>query len=368
MKKGSNRRDFLKLAGLASLGLSSSMASAFQLKAIQAALEANSSEKNDYKALVCLFMSGGNDSFNMVVPAGTPEYNEYSITRSDMALPQNELNQLNLLNSDGRNFGTHPSLQKTASLFNAGHLAFLNNTGPLIVPTTKETYQNNSVPLPLGLFSHADQQRNWQTADPGHRSNVGWGGKLADLMSEMNSNSIISMNISLSGTNIFQYGNEHAEFSIKPNSGAPSITGYQNNWGINKERRKAIDKFFNRTYSNIFEQTYIDLLKSGQEGSNQFQQAIEAVPEFNTVFNDDNLSQSFKMIAKTIAARETLGFKRQIFFIRFNGWDHHSDLLIKQQEMFNALDLALYSFAEVLNELNLFESVTTFTMSDFGRT
>jgi uncharacterized protein (DUF1501 family) len=368
MNNRHNRRKFLKLAGLASLGLSTPVISAFNLKAMQAAANDNSSSKDDYKALVCFFMSGGNDSFNMLVPKGDAEYNEYSVTRSDMALPQGELHALQALNGNGKTFGLHPSLNGTANLFNNGHLAFVTNTGTLVEPTTKQQYQNNSVRLPLGLFSHSDQQHHWQTANPGERTTVGWGGKVADLIHDVNSNPIISMNISLSGTNIFQYGETLAEFSINPTSGASNINGYNNNWGINKERRKAIDKFFEREYDDIYEQTYINILKSGQQGSSQFQEAIEAVPDFNTVFEEDKVSQSFKMIAKTIAARQALGFKRQIFFIRYNGWDHHNDLLALQEEMFKTVDKGFMSFAEVLNELDVFDKVTTFTMSDFSRT
>ncbi len=368
MTSKQKRRDFLKIAGLASLGLSTSTLSAFNLKAIQAAALDNSDNKaDDYKALVCLFLAGGNDSFNMLVPRGNAEYEEYAATRSDMALAQDELQPLNQT-VDGKTFGLHPSMPQTAGLFNNGMAAFLANTGALVVPTSKEQYQNNSVPLPLGLFSHADLQRHWQTANPGERTHIGWAGKIADLMHDVNTNPIISMNISLSGTNVFQYGNTVTEFSVNPVKGAAKITGYNSNGGINLERRKAINKFFQRNYDNIFEKTYIDILKAGQESSAQFQEAVEAVPEFNTTFDEEKVSQSFKMIAKVIAARQTLGFKRQIFFIKYNGWDHHSNLLTDQLTMLKNVDNALMSFAEVLNELDVFDKVTTFSMSDFGRT
>ncbi len=369
MKKGHNRRDFIKLAGLASLGLSASMVSAFNLKAIQsAALDNSGTKKTDYKALVCLFLAGGNDSYNMLVPKGNNEYAKYSQTRSEMAIPQNDLVGIKAKNSDGRSFGLHPSMPDIAALFNAGDLAFLCNTGSLIQPTTKKQYKNKSVLLPIGLFSHADMQKHWQSANPVQRTGIGWGGKIADMMHDVNDNDIISMNISLSGTNIFQYGNKVSEFSIKAGTGAENIAGYGYQKGFGRRRTQAIDQFFNRKYNNVFEKTYMNILKNAREGGTQFEKAIKEIPELQTEFAGDRISQSFKMVAKTIMARKILGFKRQIFFIKYNGWDHHSDLLTRQKEMLKVVNDALKSFAEALNEIDMFNNVTTFTMSDFGRT
>jgi uncharacterized protein (DUF1501 family) len=363
-----NRRDFIKLAGLTALGLSSPVSSLFKLNAIKAAALDNSGRDRDYKALVCLYLGGGNDSFNMLIPFGDAEYNEYAVTRSNLAIPKNDIIPIDVLNGNGKTFGLHPDFPDVATLFNNNHLAFINNTGTLVQPTTKEEYLNNSVPLPLGLFSHSDQTQQWQTAVPDQRIPVGWAGRLADLMHGSNSNPNIPMNISLSGTNIFQYGNSTVEFSIDPYGGSESIYGYGANWGVNPGRTQGIDMLLNRQYNDIYEKTYIDVLKGAHEGSLQFREAIEAVPDFNTVFEVDQVSQSFHMVAKVIAARETLGFERQIFFIRYDGWDHHDELLNNQAEMLTFVNNGLKSFAEVLNELGVFDQVTTFSMSDFSRT
>jgi len=368
MKTIRNRRDFLKIAGLTALGLSSPVSSIFKLNAIKAASLDNSGRDRDYKALVCLYQGGGNDSFNMLIPRGDAEYNEYAITRSNLAIPKNNILPINVQNGNGKLFGLHPSMQDTANLFNSEHLAFINNIGTLVQPTTKEEFMNNSVPLPLGLFSHSDQTQQWQTAVPNQRVAVGWAGRLADLMHESNSNPNIPMNISLSGTNIFQYGNNTVEFSIDPYGGSESIYGYGADWGLNVGRTQGIDMLLNREYTDIYEKTYIDVLKGAHEGSLEFKEAIEAVPDFNTVFEVDEVSQSFHMVAKVIAARETLGFERQIFFIDYGGWDHHDELLNNQETMLQFVNNGLKSFAEVLNELGLFDQVTTFSMSDFSRT
>lgn len=368
MKNRYNRRDFLRTAGLVSMGLTTPLTSLFKLNALKAASLDNSNRDDAYKALVCLYLGGGNDSFNMLIPRGDAEYNEYAITRSNLAIPQNELVPINILNGNGKSFGLHPSMPDVANIFNGNHLAFINNVGTLIQPTTKQQFYDNSVPLPLGLFSHADQTQQWQTANPGQRTAIGWAGKVADLISDMNGNQNISMNISLSGTNIFQYGNSSVEFSIDPYGGANNIYGYGSDWGVNIGRTQALDQMMNRQYSDIYEKSYMNVLKTAHDGSQQFSEAIANVSDFNTVFEDDEVSQSFNMIAKVIAAREDLGAQRQIFFIEYGTWDHHDELLNNQQEMLSIVNNGLKSFAQVLNELGVFDQVTTFTMSDFSRT
>jgi len=142
----------------------------------------------EYKALVCFMMSGGNDSFNMLVPRGNAEYNEYAITRSNQALAQNDLLPIEPLTSDGKSYGLHPAMTNMQNLFQSGDLAFISNIGTLVEPLSREQYEQGTAGMPLGLFSHADQQQQWQTALPNDRASVGWGGKIADLMYESNTN------------------------------------------------------------------------------------------------------------------------------------------------------------------------------------
>ncbi len=368
MKSRYNRRNFLKTASLVSMGLATPVTSLFKLNALKAASLDNSGRDGTYKALVCLYLGGGNDSFNMLIPRGNAEYSEYAITRSNLAIPKNDIVPIDVQNGNGKSFGLHPSMPDLGNIFNDNHLAFINNVGTLIQPTTKEEFYNNSVPLPLGLFSHADQTQQWQTANPGQRTPIGWAGKIADLINDMNGNPNISMNISLSGTNVFQYGNSHVEFSIDPYGGSDNIYGYGFDWGVNIGRTQALDMMMNRQYSDMYEKSYMDVLKNAHEGSQQFSEAIANVPDFNTVFEVDDVSQSFNMIAKVIAAREDLEAERHIFFIDYGGWDHHDELLNNQQEMLTFVNNGLKSFAEVLNELGVYDQVTTFTMSDFSRT
>ena len=169
---------------------------------------------NDYKALVCILQAGGNDSFNMLLPTGNSAYSEYATTRSNQALAKNSILNLTHTNSGLPSLGVHPSMPEVQQLYNSGRLGFLSNIGTLVQPTSKSQFENGSVSLPLGLFSHADQIQQWQTSVPQSRASSGWGGRMSDILQSMNNNQNISMNISLSGRNIFQSGNTTSEYTI----------------------------------------------------------------------------------------------------------------------------------------------------------
>lgn len=368
--KHKSRRQFIKQFGLGALGLTTA-SSVSQLKAINAAYLNNSSNllNNDYKAIVCFFMAGGNDSFNMVVPRGNPEYDEYAVTRSDLAISQNELLPITPVTSDGRQYGLNPAMTNIHQLFNTGNVSFINNVGPLIEPTTKITYQNDSSPIPLGLFSHSDQLKNCQTGLPHIRTHFGWGGRMADMVNSMNSNENVSMNISLSGTNIFQYGQTLVEFAIDPYDGSPGINGYDPMAsGFNGSRTEGIDLLLGVDHPDMYKKTYTDILKRSLDGSIEFRAAMEQIGNLNTVFSDNRISQSFRRITEVIMARDILGFKRQIFFVRMGGWDMHGELIESHERNLTVVDNALGEFAAGLNEIGMFDAVTTFTISDFGRT
>ena len=365
-----SRRDFLKTFGIAALGTTVS-SSVFRLNAINSAFLNNSSSLNDgYKALVCFFQTGGNDSFNMIMPRGGTEYEDYVSTRSNLAIAQNEILPINPAISDGKEYGLHPSFTNIQQLFNDNKLAFINNIGSLITPTSKNEFQNKSVPLPLGLFSHSDQIQQWQTASPHIRTPYGWGGSLAEMMEDQNTNQNISMNISTSGTNVFQYGKRIVDFSISPYGGSVGIEGYnkeaQN--GFDFHRSKAIDAILNKNYDDIYKETYASVLKKSRDGSSEFQEAIENVNDLTVDFSKNRISQSFNIIAKTIQASETLGFKRQIFFIEYGGWDHHDGLLTGHANKLTIVNDAFAEFAAALEEMGMFDQVTTFSISEFGRT
>ncbi len=370
MKNKYSRRKFLGLSGCAAMGYTSLFSSLINLKALNAAAMSNMATvvNGDYKALVCFFQMGGNDSFNMLIPKGNAEHAEYAEVRSNLAIPQNEVLALNGSVADGRIFGVHPSMPEVQNLYNDGKLAFISNIGTLVAPSTREDFWNNNGPFPVGLFSHSDQIQQWQTAQLLDRSTKGWGGKVADIINDMNSNSNISMNVSLAGSNIFQTGEHTTEYVVDPREGSVGIYGFNDDWDFNQAKTSAINSMLDQEYQDIFKKTYVDVIRTSVDANEEFNAALEGVGDFATTFSNNNISRSFEMIAKIISQRETLGFKRQIFFVNFGGWDHHDELLDNQMGMLSVVSKAMGEFNSVLEEMDMADCVTTFSVSEFGRT
>jgi len=363
-----SRRKFIGQS-CAAVGYTTLLSSLINLKAFAAATADNSSiVGGDYKALVFIMLNGGNDSYNMLVPRGNTEYNEYAVSRSNLALTQDTLLPINPITTDGREFGLNPSLTGMQQLFETNKIALISNVGTLIEPLTKQDYLDNIKPRPLGLFSHSDQLQHWQTGRPHERTHRGWGGRIADLIQSMNSNQNISMNISLNGLNTFQYGEQVVPYVITAD-GAITIVGWEETDLYNTTRRTALNTMLENDYFDIYKNTYINTKKASNEAGLEFNAAIDALPPFTTVFPENNsLAGQLRMVAKTIAARNTLGFSRQIFFVELGGFDNHDTLLQVHGERLNILDDALHYFYALTNELNVADSVTTFNGSDFGRT
>ena len=359
-----SRRKFLGQASCAAIGSTSLFSTLLDLKKINAAVASSSNLLDgNYKAMVCMMQAGGNDSFNMLIPTETSAYNHYATTRSNLAIPLNDVLSLN-----GTNHGLHPAMTGVQTLYNQNKLSFISNVGTLIHPITKQEYYDESVDIPLGLFSHADQAQQWQTSIPHDRTAVGWGGKTADLLQSMNGNSNISMNISLAGTNTFQKGTETVEYVIDPYNGAIGIEGYN---GANARQQiitNSVDHFIDQAYADMYKKTYVDVIKVARDSHEEFSDAIDGVSDFTTQFSDNDVSQSMHMIAKTIAARDTLGVQRQIFFVEFGGWDHHDEVLDSQDEMLAVLSDAMKEFNDAMEEIGTAGCVSTFTMSEFSRT
>ena len=367
------RRRFIGEAGCAAIGtttLFSTLANLFMTNTIAAERHRFS---NDYKALVCFFLSGGNDSYNMLVPRSTTAYDEYALTRADLALAQSSLLPINPITAGSADYGLHPSLTDVQTLFEDTNLAFVSNVGTLVEPITDyNDYYGGIKDLPLGLYSHADQQQQWQTSVPHIRQAVGWGGRVADIMQSMNSYQGISMNISLAGRNVFQSGNTVLEYAIKNSGngaeGIRPIQYYDNEGFLNLIRNAAITDFMSQTYSNVFQQTFASQTGNALEAQQIFSAAIANVPAFATTFSNHYMSRNMEMIAKVIAARTQLGMTRQTFFVDLGGWDMHNEVLNSQDYLFGVVNDALIEFYTVLEELGMENDVTTFSVSEFGRT
>lgn len=379
-KRKISRRSFIGQASCAAIGTMPFLSTALNLGMINT-LSARPhiiSNTGDYKAMVCILLAGGIDSFNVLVPTNDDDYTHYQNTRGSLALDRDatdpaQLLELNYSNTDGKEFSVHGGMDKVRDLFNDGDLSFVANIGTLIEPIANQTEYYNKQ-RPLGLYSHNDQIMQWQTSVPQSRSAVGVGGRMADILHDMNTIDEISMNISLSGKNRFQTGNEIIEYSINRNTDETNI-GYtrysasrSNSGALNYMRDQAITSMAEQEYADIFSQTMGSLTSQTNSSIEIFRSALSRLQPMNTVFSDTNLSEDLKKIAETISIRQHLGANRQIFFVTLGGWDHHDNVIQQQELMLPMVSNALHEFKLALEEIGMYDDVVTFTISDFSRT
>lgn len=370
-----NRRNFLGQASCAAIGSVTTMNTLFNLIATNNLSVASSTPPDDYKAIVCILLAGGNDSFNMLMPNGMG-YANYATTRSNLAIPQNDIIGLTPISGSNPELGIHPSMTHLADMFNAGDAALIANVGTLVEPIANYTeYRSTAKRKPLGLFSHSDQIEQWQTSIPDERQAFGWGGRMADLLNATNGNSGISMNISLSGRNVFQSGKEVLEYSISnQGNGASGIEqlGTGDAGILNRLRNNAVDSLMGDIYGNVFKETFAELTTSTIESQKIFDAAMEQVGTFPSVFDDEDhyLSQNLRMMARVISSAQALDQKRQIFFTTIGGWDHHDEVLNNQEVMLGLVSKGISQFYEAMDEIDpeMKDKVTLFTVSDFART
>jgi uncharacterized protein (DUF1501 family) len=361
-----SRRKFMGSLPCLALGTSTLYNSLINLKAMNAIMGSTSTTGNDYKALICIQLSGGNDSYNMLIPRGNTEYAEYAAVRSNLAIPQNQILPINPEITDGRDFGLHPSMTGLRDIFESGKAAFVSNVGTLVEPVTKPGLEMGNVKVPLGLLSHSDQIMHWQTAFPQDRTTTGWGGKMADILKSMNEDVGVSMNISLGGNNVFQRGEDVTEYAINA-SGGVSIVGFDFDEPFFNLMKEDVTDMMSQNYEDIFRNSYNGVLKRSVESNEIFNSAVEGTT-INTQFSDTNLSQKMRMVARSIASREQLGAKRQIFYVDIGGFDNHDELINNHSLLMKTVDDAFSEFYAATEELGVSDCVTTFTISDFART
>lgn len=377
LKQKISRRQFIGQANCAAVGTASLLSSLLSLRLTAGA--ASASNFTDYKALVCLFLNGGNDSFNMLVPRQQNAYNEYEQVRggvggSGLAIPRANLHQItstlqNSPNGAGySDFGIHPDLPYLKTLYDQGDLAFVSNVGSLIEPTSLVQYNDGSKALPEGLFSHPDHQVHWQTLVPQVRGSApkGWGGRMAEVMSHANQQSNISMNISLSGANVLQSGTTTVPYITDP-GGVVELKNY----GQDPTLQLAVDDILGQHYQSIYSKTLAHANRNSIDASVAFKSALDSL---STPFDPSIISgetQTYKrlsMVSKIMEARTALSMKRQIFFVERGGWDHHNELLTPQSDLFIELNEAIEIFWTAIQSMGLQNNVVLYTASDFGRT
>ena len=360
------RRGFLTHS--CSLGIASATMTSTLLQ-LGLSRSAAAQSASGYRALVCVLLAGGNDSYNMLVPTDNDQFAEYQGIRADLALQQNSLLVLPGTTANGRSYGLHPGMSELHSLFSSGDAAMIANVGTLLEAFDAQAVENGSAKLPLGLFSHADQINQWQTAVPDARIAQGWGGRIADLMQDVNVQNGVSMNISLSGSNVFQSGNQVGEYSIEAaGDGAPGLNAYDDGTDFGALKKRMVDDLLAVQQQHILRREYSRRLRGAIDAQAVFVDALQTSPTLNAQFSPGYFSQSLRQIARVIGARDALGVSRQTFFVTVGGWDHHDDVLDNQANMLPSISAGLQEFRDALLELGVFDQVTTFTTSDFGRT
>jgi uncharacterized protein (DUF1501 family) len=320
----------------------------------------------DYRALVCVFLFGGNDSFNMLVPRSTAEYDAYAAARQNLAVARDQLLPILPTISDGADYGVHPSMPGLQALFEQGQAAFVANVGPLIEPTTKAQYQAKSVLLPPQLFSHNDQQDQWHSLRGRMLSDTGWAGRMADLIRVNVASQQLATNVSLAGNTLFQSGGDTVAYSMGA-TGPTQFTGFGAT-GFQLEQRRAFERIINAPYDSIYARGFAEVQRRAVEAADRVTTAIGQAPALTTVFPTSPLGQQLQTVARLIAVRSQLAMQRQVFFVSTGGFDSHDDQLVNQPNLLGNVSACLAAFHAATVELGVASAVTTFTQSDFGRT
>lgn len=370
MNTSVSRRQFLRQIGCTGMSAIPLLNTLLNLRLMEGVAQASAPAPGEYRALVCILLAGGNDSFNMLVPREASAYATYQASRANLALTPAQL--IDVAPTGLPPFGVHHLMPELANLFATGKAAFVANVGSLIEPVQNRTQVNQNLKrLPLGLYSHSDQIEQWQTSIPHSRSGIGWGGRMADLLKDLNDSQTVPMNISLDGSNVFQTGNTVAEYSITP-AGAVGLSGYNFAWqqyaDVANAMSAAVDSQLAQQYTNLLAQTFNARKKQALDAYQVFSGATAAPLPGGVTFPNTYLGSRLQMIAKAIQGRSAIGATRQTFFIQWGGWDHHSDVLENQTAMLPQVSAAVGAFYNALVALGVQNNVTLFSTSDFGRT
>ena len=326
---------------------------------------ASAQEANDYKALVCIYLSGGNDQSNTLVPFGS-EYSDYVNARPSLSLTRDRLRALAPANWSGPSLALNGSMLGVKALFDQGRVAILANVGPLNAPLTQSQYKSGSVSTPFQLFSHADQNGAWQTGLPDRPSATGWLGRLGDLTaSAFNPASGVSIAMSMAGNNIMLAGNTTIQYQLTTD-GAVKVAALNGLYG-SAAAATALRRLTTESHTSELLEGELNKVSSRAIAAESLVTNALASSSMTTAFPDTLLGRQLKMVARMIAARNPLSQKRQIFFVQAGGYDFHSDLLGAQSSRLKELSEAMSSFYAATVALGVSGQVTSFTASDFGR-
>jgi uncharacterized protein (DUF1501 family) len=382
-----NRRTFLRRSIKAALGGVALSSTLGHLRLVQAATQAAAGGVfADYKALVCVFLDGGNDSVNTIVPYDAAHHGVYNASRPAMAVAQGAAAANSLLPqpaggglpggpSDGASYGLHPQMPQLRTLFNQQRAAIVGNVGTLLVPTSKAQYQAGTVPTPPQLFSHSDQANFWMTSRPDDANADGWGGRIADLLYAGNPNQNLSMTMSFGGQSLFQRGSTVDQYVMQAcyeNScgvdGIGYLDAYQN--ALGEQTFRALHA--SGAQGHMFERAYAGATRRAISTYERLDEVLNSLPTWTTPFPNSYLGGQLRQVANLISKRgagpDGLDMRRQIFFVRLDGFDTHDGQVGRHGDLLADLSAGLDAFYKATEQLGVASNVTTFTASDFGRT
>lgn len=356
-----SRRSFLRRS--AQLGAAAGSPFALNLAAIGSAAAGAS----DYKALVCVYLLGGNDQSNTVVPCEGSAYTDYQAARPAIALTQASLLPLSLQNQTGPRLGLNPSLAALKPLIDGGSCALLANVGTLVEPTTLAQYKAGSARLPQGLFSHSDQMGAWQTGLPDRPSATGWFGRMADLLAPVHATTVVPMAVSVAGNNALQAGADTVQYQVTTNGPVTIDTITPTHWRYSKAMAPTLMQQLTEPREHLLESAFTTIGARSIAAGQVTAKALAGSVTPATVFPGSAIGQQLRMVARMIAARGGLGQSRQVFYVNHGSYDFHDNLVASQNARLKELADALAAFQAAMVELGVAPNVTAFTASDFGR-
>ncbi len=361
MTLDASRRQFLRTASsLGALGTAAPFA--MNLAAIGAA---SAQTAADYKALVCVFLYGGNDCANTVIPYDPAAYQTYRAARPEIARTRESLVALRATAGEAP-LALPPELASLARRYDEGRLAIVGNVGPLVAPLGRAQWEARSVPVPSKLFSHNDQQSTWQASAP-EGAKDGWGGRIGDVVAAGNGNQTFTA-VSVAGNAVWLSGQTSTQYQVTPAGaveiaalGRPSLFG-------STQAPALLRQMIDQTGTQALARDYTAVTRRSIDAQKQLATALASTPALATAFPTDNgLAAQLRMVARSIAARGSLGVKRQVFFVSIGGFDHHAGLNGGHPALLKQLADALDAFYLSTAELGVQDRVVTFTASDFGR-
>jgi uncharacterized protein (DUF1501 family) len=355
-----NRRSFIR-AGAASVATL-----ALRPFGLMPALAQSAQSTSGYRALVCVFLFGGNDSNNTIVPMDDANFKAYSSLRGSLALSASELTAP-ITSVSGAPYSFHGKLPELASLFASKELAVVANVGSLVQPLTRTQYQTQQGPVPLNLFSHSDQQLQWQSSVAQGHSPTGWGGRVADYLAAQKINaSNFPAFFSVAGNTLAGTGNSTNPVALSPGQSL-SLTGF-NKSTSSQAVWTSLNSLLTLGSGVSLVQAADDTLANSISDASALSSALAKNTALKTQFPKTSIGAQLQQVAQVIEAQATLGMTRQIFFCSLGGFDTHANELETHNTLYPQLSPALAAFYNATLELGQAQNVTTFTESDFSRT